>query len=75
MTALDFADTDVIAITPLGRLALLAGQVNHGLDDEAADRQYLLEQVSTELARILDADQAPVRLGAPPASEPGEVPR
>ncbi len=68
---LDLADTDVITITPLGRLALLADQVEDGLDDEATDRQYLLEQAAAELARILD--QARISLAAAPSPQAGEV--
>ncbi len=44
-----------ITITVFGQLALLRSQVKAALDDETADRQYALEAVSAELARILDA--------------------
>ena len=44
-----------ITITVFGRLVLLHTQIDAALDDETADRQYALEAVSAELARILDA--------------------
>ncbi len=55
--AIQHAD-EHITITLFGRLALLHGRVEDALDDETADRQYALEAVSTELARILDEASA-----------------
>ncbi len=77
--------TESVTITVFGRLALLRSQVKAALDDETADRQYALEQVSAELARVLDetCDEARVNTATvaggaaftPTALAAGEVPR